>query len=54
MHLVVHIPYQVDGESSRAVSLARQAPSFTIEWKGSGRMSIAIFPSLPTGLDLAV
>lgn len=54
MHLVVHIPYQADEESSRAVSLARQAPSFTMEWTGSGRMSVAIFPSLPTGLDLAV
>ena len=54
MHLVVHIPYQADEESSRAVSLARQAPSFTMEWTGSGRMDIAIFPSLPTGLDLAV
>ena len=54
MQLVVHIPYQADKESSRAVSLARQAPSFTMEWTGSGRMNIAIFPSLPTGLDLAV
>jgi hypothetical protein len=31
MHLVVHIPYQVDGESFRALSLAWQAPSFAVE-----------------------
>ena len=54
MYLVVHIPYQVDEEVSRAVSLARQAPTFTMEWTGSGRMSIAIFPLLPTDLDLAL
>ena len=32
MHLVVHIPYQADEESSRAVSLDRQASSFSMEW----------------------
>ena len=53
MNLVVHIPYRAD-EAAAAFSLAQRAPSFTMEWRGSDRMSIAIFPSLPTGLDLAV
>ena len=54
MHLVVHIPYQPDEESSRALSLARQAPSFTIEWVDCQRVAIAIFSSLPVGIDLAI
>lgn len=54
MHLVVHIPYHVDEESSRALSLARQAPSFTMEWVDNQRIAISIFPSLPTGMDSAV
>ena len=47
-------PIQTDEESSRAVGLARQAPSFTMEWTGSGRMSFKVSPSLQTDIDLAV
>ena len=54
MHLVVHIPYHVDEESSRALSLVRQAPSFTMEWVDNQRIAVSIFPSLPTGMDSAV
>ena len=54
MNLVVHIPHNGADEAAAAFSLAQRVPSFTMEWTGSGRMSIAIFPSLPTGLDLAV
>ena len=53
MQLVVHIPYQADEEISRAVNLARHAPSFTMEWTGSGRMSIAIFPRVTEGVTLS-
>ena len=54
MHLVVHIPYHVDEENFRALSLARQALSFTMEWVDNQRIAISIFPSLPTGMDSAV
>jgi hypothetical protein len=54
MNLVVHIPYQAEEESSRALSLARQAPMFTMEWVDNQRMAISIFPSLPTGMESAV
>ena len=54
MNLVVHIPYQADEESSRALSLARLAPSFTMEWVDDQKVAIAIFSSLPAGSDLAI
>jgi hypothetical protein len=54
MNLVVHIPHGGPDEAAVAFSLAQRAPSFTMEWRGADRMSIAIFPSLPTSLDLAV
>jgi len=54
MHLVVHIPYRSDEESARALGLAQRAPSFTIEWVECHRVAVAIFPSLPTGIDAAV
>jgi len=54
MHLVVHIPYRADEESFRALSLARQAPVFTMEWVADQKAAIAIFSSLPIGIDLAV
>ena len=54
MNLVVHIPYRADEESSRALSLARQAPSFTMEWVDDQKVAIAIFSSLPAGSDLAI
>lgn len=54
VNLVVHIPHGGADEAAVAFSLAQRAPSFTMERRGSDRMSIAIFPSLPTGIDLAV
>ena len=54
MNLVVHIPYQADEESFRALSSARQAPSFTMEWVDNQRIATSIFPSLPTGMDSAI
>jgi hypothetical protein len=54
VHLVVHIPHRTDEESSRALGLAQQAPSFTIEWEDNDKMAIAIFPSLPEGIEAAV
>lgn len=54
MHLVVNIPCRIDEDSSRALSLARQAPIFTMEGIGARKVASGIFPSLPTGIDLAV
>ncbi len=54
MNLIVHLPYRVDEDSSRALSLAQRAPSFTVEWTGHRRMAVAIFSSLPKGLEEAV
>lgn len=54
MNLVVHIPYRADEESSRALSLARQTSSFTMAWVDGQKVAIAIFYSLPTGIDLAI
>jgi len=54
MHLVVHIPYRADEESTLALSLARQAPSFTMEWAGDCKVAVAIYASLPAGIEGAV
>ena len=54
MHLVVHIPYRPDDESARALSLARRAPSFTMEWVDDRKVAIAIYSSLPEGIDEAI
>jgi len=54
MNLVVHVPYDATEDSGGALSLARCAPTFTVEWVGARRMAVAVFPSLPTGIDLAV
>ncbi|HLZ34569.1 MAG TPA: hypothetical protein VKP13_11160 [Nitrospira sp.] len=54
MHLVVYIPHRTDEESSLALSLARQAPSFTVEWANDHKMVIAAFPSLPEEIEAAV
>lgn len=54
MILVVHIPYRTDEENSRALSLARQASCFTMEWVDDQKVAIAIFYSLPAGIDLAI
>lgn len=54
MNLVVHLPYVTTDESESALSVARRAPTFTIEWINDQRMAVAIFPSLPAEIDLAV
>jgi hypothetical protein len=54
MHLVVHIPYRLDEDSARALSLARQAPSFTMEWVDDQKVAVAIFSSLPDGIEEAI
>ena len=54
MHLVVHLPYKADEESARALSLAQQAPIFTMDWVGDQKVAMGMFPSLPSGIDLAV
>jgi hypothetical protein len=54
VNLVVHIPHRGTELESYALSLAQRAPTFTMEWVNKERVSIAIFPSLPNGIDLAV
>jgi len=54
MNLAVHIPCRVDEDSARALSLAQQAPSFTIKWVDDQKVAMGMFPSLPSGIDLAV
>ena len=54
LHLVVHIPYRGDEDSARALSLAQQAPIFTMKWVDVQKVAIGMFPSLPSGIDLAV
>lgn len=54
LYLVVHIPHRADEESTLAVSLARQAPIFTMEGIGAEKVASGIFHSLPIGIDLAV
>ena len=54
MNLVVHIPCRSIDDSLNALSFARRAPTFTVEWVNDERVAIAIFPSLPVGIDLAV
>lgn len=54
MYLVVHIPFRADEESARALGLARQAPSFTLEWSEGQQFAIAIFPSLQAEIDKAM
>jgi len=51
MHLVVHIPYCHDEDSVRALSLARQAPSFTMEWINQRKVAVAIYAALPAGIE---
>jgi hypothetical protein len=54
MDLVVHIPCRsLDGRPS-ALSLAQRAPTYTVEWVHAERVGVAIFSSLPNGIDLAV
>ena len=54
MHLVVHIPFTADEENARALSCARQAPSYTLEWSDGRKFAVAVFSSLPAGVDLAM
>lgn len=54
MDLVVHIPFRTDEDYVRALIFARQAPSFTVEESDGKKFAIAIFPSLPTGIDVAI
>ena len=54
MNLVVHIPHRGTEPELNALSLAQRAPTFTMEWVNKERVSVAIFASLPTGIDLAL
>jgi hypothetical protein len=54
MHLIVHIPYRTDEESARALSLAQQAPSFTMDWGNDEKVASAVFSSLPEEIEAAV
>jgi hypothetical protein len=54
VNLVVHIPHRDAEPESNALSLAQRAPTFTTEWLNQQRVNVAIFPSLPSGIDLAV
>lgn len=54
MNLVVHIPDRDSEPESHALSLAQRAPTFTFDWVNQQRVNVAVFPSLPTGIDLAV
>lgn len=54
MNLVVCIPESAAESFPDVLSLARLAPSFTIEGQGKERSCIAIFTDLPRSLDLAV
>jgi hypothetical protein len=54
MNLVLHIPARSLEDHPGALRLAQRAPTFTIEWMHGEQLAIAIFPSLPDGIDLAV
>ena len=54
MNLVVHIPHRGTNAESSALSLAQRAPTYTMEWVQGERVGVAIFPSLPNGIDLAL
>jgi hypothetical protein len=54
VNLVVHIPHRDAEPESSALNLAQRAPTFTTEWLNQQRVSVAIFSSLPRGIDLAV
>jgi hypothetical protein len=54
VNLVVHVPDDPTDESASALSLARRAPTFSIEWEDNRRIAVAVFPSLPDGIDMAV
>lgn len=54
LNLVVHIPQRGEEPELHAVSLAQRAPTFTMEWVNNERVGVAVFSSLPTGIDLAL
>lgn len=54
MNLVVHIPHRGAEPELSALSLAQRAPSYTVEWVHGEQVGIAIFPSLPNGIELAL
>jgi hypothetical protein len=54
VNLVVHVPHRGTEPESSALGLAQRAPTFTFDWVNQQRVNVAIFPSLPTGIDLAV
>jgi hypothetical protein len=54
MNLVAHIPHRGTEPDSSALSLAQRAPTYTVEWVHAERVGVAIFSSLPNGIDLAV
>ena len=54
MNLIVRIPGTAMQSFSDAISLARMAPSFSIEEHADRRSYVAMFADLPRSLDLAV
>ena len=54
MNLVVHIPHRGAEPEPSALSLAQRAPTYTMEWVQGERVCVAIFPSLPNRIDLAL
>jgi hypothetical protein len=54
MMLVVQLPFDATDESEGALSMARRAPAYAVEWINGGRVAVATFPSLPEDIDLAV
>lgn len=54
MNLIVHVPYDSIAGCRSALGLAERAPSFTVERVNDRPTAVAIFPSLPEGIDVAV
>lgn len=54
MMLVVQLPFDATDESEGALSMARRAPAYAVEWINGRRVAVATFPSLPKDIDLAV
>ena len=52
MQLVFHIPSPAD--HVQALSWAKQAPCFITEWIDDQKIAIALFPSLPHGIEIAL
>lgn len=54
MILVVYLPSDATDEGAAALSMARRAPSFSIESINGRRMAVATFPAIPAAINLAV